>query len=127
MIVNNCSDKKIFSIIVSSFNYGGIEILVKRMAKILEHKYSVHIFLLTNKYDGFLVSELKENANVYFPKDYLKYNFLPDVAGCNSVLPIKKQYVNLLNKSTYIHVTDSHCLTFLLANLASGKPISAVA
>lgn len=115
-----------FSILVSSFNYGGIEILVKRMAAILKNRYSVHVFLLTNKYNNVLFEELEKYAKVHLPKDYLIFNYLPDVAGCNSVLPVKKTHVDVLNSSKYIHVTDSHCLAFLMANLASGKSFKGI-
>lgn len=117
----NKLDKNNFCIIVSSFNYGGIEILVKRLASILANNYSVHVFLLTNKYDKNLVNELIKQSYVHFPKNFLKYNFFPDVAGCNAVLPIKNRYKSILNNSFFVHVTDSHCLTFLMSNLCPNK------
>ena len=115
--------KPIFSIIVSSFNYGGIEVLVERMARSLSIGFDVEVYILTDKYSNSLLNLLDGVANVYLPSDIFKFRFL-DVVGLNIVLPVKSVFVNKLLSSDYVHVTDSSSLSFIKFAIQDGENVN---
>lgn len=110
--------KKKFVIVVSSFNYGGIEVLINRLSKTLSSKYDIHVFILSHKYDIGLLDDLKSSAKVYLPKNFIRFKLsLINIVGVNSILPIKVEFRQLIAESVYIHATDSHSLIFLTSIL----------
>jgi glycosyltransferase involved in cell wall biosynthesis len=112
------NSKSKFIIAVSNFNYGGIEILVKRLCKVLALKYEVHVFILSNKYDEGLLEDLKNHSQVYLPIQYTTLKLgLINVVGANAVLPIKTEYCKLISESDYVHATDSHSMIFFTSIL----------
>ena len=115
--------KPIFSIIVSSLNYGGIEVLVERLARSLSIKFMIEVYILTDKYSPSLLNQLGEVANVYLPSDIFKFRTL-DAVGLNIVLPVKSVFVNKLLSSKYVHVTDSSSLTFINFAVPFGKNVN---
>lgn len=104
--------KKKFSIIVSSFKLGGLEILIERLASYLSVSIEIDIYLLTDKVHSPLVNKLKENATVYYPSDYFMVKPF-NVVGLNVPLPIKSAFRENILNSDFVHAVDSASLAFL--------------
>lgn len=114
------SSKKTFVVVVSSYNYGGIEVLVERLGQVLEAKYKVYIFILTNKYDQNLLEDLEKVGTVYIPVDFTLFRLgIINIVGMNSVLPVKSRYHDLIANADFVHATDSHSMIFILSILSN--------
>lgn len=106
--------RKKFIIVISSFNHGGIEILVERLCDALKEKYEFHIFILSSKYDQNLLEQLQKKARVYFPTQYTFFSMgIVNIVGVNTVLPIKPKFHDLISRADHIHATDSHSMIFI--------------
>lgn len=99
-----------FSLILSSFNYGGIEILFLKLAKILSKESQVDVYILSKKVDKNLYEELGQYANIFTVKDFLSFNLPFDSVGINALIPWKPSFIKKIEKTENIHLADTNCL-----------------
>lgn len=97
----------------SGFELGGIETFISRAAKKLNGKIKFKLLLMSDSVNADLVARFRMYGEVFFLKDYIKFNFIK-YAIIRTLLPLNKEKLKiLLDDVDIIHASCSFSLMLM--------------